>query len=479
MSPAPKSRCPPRPVLFNSYVFLFAFLPVLLAVYYGVLRTTPQRNAWLVFTSYVFYGWWNPLFCLLMLASTASDYVIGKQIHRTESPRRRRLWIVLTVGLNLAVLGFFKYYNFLAESLNHALGWLQLAPLAPGLDIVLPIGISFYTFESLSYTIDIYRREVKPANNFVDFLCFISLFPHLVAGPIMRYADLDRQLRDRTHTTNKFMLGVIFLAAGLLKKLVLADTVAPVADALFDQATNASVTDAWTGVVAYTLQIYFDFSAYSDMAYGLGLMIGFELVQNFDSPYQSVSIQDFWRRWHISLSTWLRDYLYKPLGGNRRGAHRTYVNLMIVMLLGGLWHGASWTFVAWGLYHGSLLAIERWLGDRHPLQRAPDVLRRAITLLLVMVGWVFFRSADFATAWRILQNMAGVVTSAPVARNIVGNQAMFALSASIAIALFLPNLRQRPPRVSFATAVASGLAISIALILIGARTTSPFLYFQF
>jgi alginate O-acetyltransferase complex protein AlgI len=318
---------------------------------------------------------------------------------------------------------------------------------------------------------------VKPAKNFIDFLCFISLFPHLVAGPIMRYADLDRQLRERTHTIDKCMLGVVFLAAGFAKKLVLADTVAPIADHVF-QHGSVDILTAWTGVVAYAMQIYFDFSAYSDMAFGLGLMIGFDLVQNFDSPYQAVSIQDFWRRWHISLSTWLRDYLYVPLGGNRRGELRTYVNLMTVMFLGGLWHGAAWTFVIWGLYHGILLAIERWLGDRNPVRALPKPAQQLITFLLVLVGWVFFRATDFSHAWQVLGSMIGLGNGSPIG-SVVGKQLALAMFVCVGIAFFAPNLRRRTPPLSAPLAFACGLAISISIALMAARTASPFLYFQF
>ncbi len=467
-------------MLFNSYIFLFAFLPVLLIVYYGLLRTIPARNGWLTVMSYLFYGWWNPLFCLLMLASTASDYVIGKQLYRTESAWGRKVLITLTVMINLSVLGFFKYYNFVVANLNELFVGLHLPMQAPILEIVLPIGISFYIFESLSYTIDIYRREVKPAKNLIDFFCFISLFPHLVAGPIMRYVDLDRQLKGRTHSEGKFALGIVFFTVGMVKKLVLADTVAPVADALFNQSSAASVIDAWAGVLAYTMQIYFDFSAYSDMAVGLGLMLGFEIIQNFNSPYQSVSVQDFWRRWHISLSSWLRDYLYLPLGGNRKGPRRTYVNLILVMLLGGLWHGASWTFVVWGLYHGVLQAIERWMGPRHPLKQLPVWGQKVATFGLVMVGWVFFRATSFGAAGRVLTNMVGLTHGKEIVpRGALGPLTIAILVLCLVISTSTRNLWQRPIRLDLRTGLACSVALVVCIFLMLTKTNSPFLYFQF
>ena len=468
-------------MLFNSYVLIFIFLPILLLVYYGILRTIKARNAWLTVMSYVFYGWWNPIFCLLMIASTASDYIIGKKLYTTESEGGRKLLITLTIIINLSILGFFKYYNFFATSINATFVWLHLpiyAPIVVGL--MLPIGISFYIFESLSYTIDIYRREVKPANNIIDFFCFISLFPHLVAGPIMRYVDLDRQLKDRTHSTGKVAVGVVFFVTGLLKKLVIADSVAPMADALFNAHTNATVADAWIGTLAYTMQIYFDFSAYSDMAVGLGLMIGFEIIQNFNSPYQSVSVQDFWRRWHISLSSWLRDYLYLPLGGNRKGKYRTYINLILVMLLGGLWHGAAWTFVIWGLYHGVLQAIERALGPRHPLKQLPEWGQRLATFLLVVVGWVFFRATDFGVAFRILGNMLGYTGHKPVIPlHLAYPSGLFFLVFAIVVSMTYPNLWKQPVRLSWRTALFYGGGLMLAIVLMMTRQNSPFLYFQF
>lgn len=347
-------------MVFSSHLFLFYFLPLVLLLYYAA----PRRGRHLVLTlcSYWFYGWANPLFVFLMLFSTLVDYVCGLFMSGNWDGRHDRLLeeggartstqrvaLVVSIVTNLGLLGFFKYFNFGVDSLNG----LGRAFGVPGLQldlafrITLPLGISFYTFQSMSYTIDVFRGHARPIRNFIDFACYVSMFPQLVAGPIIRFQEVSEQLRQRSHTLEKFARGSAFLAMGLAKKVLLANPCGKVADTVFD-AGSAGILESWYGLFAYAFQIYFDFSAYSDMAIGLGLMLGFVFAKNFDSPYCSRSITEFWRRWHISLSSWLRDYLYIPLGGNRRGPVRTYINLALVMLLGGLWHGASWNFVIWG-----------------------------------------------------------------------------------------------------------------------------------
>ena len=361
-------------MVFSTYIFVFYFLPLVLAVYYvlawvaGALGASPRRatlglNAFLFAASYVFYGWWNPWFVLLMFSITLLNYGCAWAMSRPgASPRQRFWWVTVAVTLCLAALALFKYLMFLQTNLNWLLTYWG-ADATPVVQVVLPMGISFYTFHALSYSIDVYRGTVSPARSLVDFACYIALYPQLVAGPIIRYHTVSQQLVNRSHTWDKFSAGVALFILGLGKKILLADPMGEAADAVFG-AQSLATQDAWFGAVAYTMQIYFDFSGYSDMAVGLGRMIGFEFMKNFDAPYQSDSITDFWRRWHISLSTFLRDYLYLPLGGNRRGTRRTYVNLATVMLLGGLWHGANWTFVVWGAYHGGLLVCERALGKK-------------------------------------------------------------------------------------------------------------------
>ncbi len=390
-------------MVFSSHIFLFYFLPFVLAVYYLL---PGKRNLFLLLASYAFYGWWNPWFVLLMLFVTVANYACGQRIAAPGSSRpQRRLALGASVVVSLATLGFFKYFMFVGHSLN---GLLDLAGAGqlPVMRVVLPIGISFYVFQSLSYTIDVYRGQSPPVRSFIDFACFVSLFPQLIAGPIVRYNTIAEQLVSRTHTLDKFSSGAALFILGLAKKVLLANAIGQVADAVFD-AQAPAMLDAWLGVTAYAFQIYFDFSGYSDMAIGLGRMLGFEFPRNFNAPYLAESITDFWRRWHISLSTFLRDYLYFPLGGNRRGARRTYFNLAIVMLLGGLWHGANWTFVLWGAYHAALLIWERAMGKSSFYARLPRPARIAITFLLLLISWVLFRAVNITDAWQFLGAMFG------------------------------------------------------------------------
>ncbi len=410
-------------MVFSSYLFLFWFLPVALALYYGV--PTRYRHLSLTLTSYVFYGWVKPEFCWLMLVSTLIDFAAGLVIAGRDADgsvpilsrggsrtTRQRVALYLAVGANLGLLGYFKYANLAVDT------WRLLFPLESGgaaealWRVALPLGISFYTFQSMSYTIDVYRGEARAVRNFVDFACFVSMFPQLVAGPIIRYQEVADQLAFRTHTVDKFARGVAFLCLGLAKKVLLANPCGQVADLAFDNAP-VGVLAAWGGLLGYSMQIYFDFSGYSDMAIGLGLMLGFMFPKNFDSPYRAASLTEFWHRWHMSLSTWLRDYLYIPLGGSRLGVTRTYLNLFVVMVLGGLWHGAAWNFVAWGAAHGFGLALERFLRDRQWHWNGPRAIRVATTFLLVMLGWVLFRCATFHQALDYYASLLGVAKIRP------------------------------------------------------------------
>jgi alginate O-acetyltransferase complex protein AlgI len=327
-----------------------------------------------------------------------------------NKPRSRFAKAVLTTSVvsSLSLLGFFKYYNFGVENYDALIEWIGMPQLQldSALRVTLPLGISFYTFESMSYVIDVYRGQARAIRNVVDFSAFVSMFPQLVAGPIIRFSEIADQIRSRTHTITKFTRGVAFFSLGMTKKVLLANPCGKIADLAFD-AGSLSVLDAWYGVTAYAFQIYFDFSGYSDMAIGLGLMMGFVFAKNFDAPYKSQSITEFWHRWHISLSSCLRDYLYVPLGGNRKGPVRTYVNLFVVMLIGGLWHGASWNFLVWGGLHGALLAFERMRGKAAAYGALPVALRVGLTFMLVLIGWVFFRAPDLHAAMRYLGYMAG------------------------------------------------------------------------
>jgi alginate O-acetyltransferase complex protein AlgI len=341
-----------------------------------------------------------------MLFSTAIDYFCGAAIAREgATPRQRKVALVASVSSNLALLGFFKYALFVSETFGKVatvFGFGEV-PL-PGFlsHIVLPVGISFYTFQSMSYAIDLYRGHAVRARNFTDFACYVSMFPQLVAGPIVRYGTVAEQLRERTHSLEGFVAGLTRFNYGFAKKILLANPMGRLADLAFE-AGSPGAPVAWAGILAYALQIYFDFSAYSDMAVGLGRMMGFRFPENFNSPYQSTSLTEFWRRWHISLSTFLRDYLYIPLGGNRMGSARTYLNLFLVMLIGGLWHGAQWTFVIWGGLHGLVLALERF-GKNVLKISLPRPVGWTATTLVVLAGWVFFRSPDLAT-WQTVHTI--------------------------------------------------------------------------
>ena len=410
-------------MVFSSYLFLFYFLPVVLLGYYLVPRA--GKHLLLALVSYAFYGWSNPAFVVLLLISTVVDYCCGLVIvgitpwsdgseplldPKGSRSRKQRLALLLSIVTNLSLLGFFKYFNFGTGSWNVLMSaWGQESwALEFAIQVTLPLGISFYTFQSMSYTIDVYRGHARPLKNITSFACYVSMFPQLVAGPIIRYAEVAEQLRSRTHTVTKFARGVSFICLGLTKKIWLANPAGKIADVAFS-ADSLTALDAWYGVVAYAFQIYFDFSAYSDMAIGLGLMLGFVFPKNFNSPYLAISITDFWRRWHISLSSWLRDYLYIPLGGNRKGEMRTYINLMTVMLLGGLWHGAAWNFVVWGALHGFFLMMERIAGKNSLYRSFPQPLQVGSTFLLLLITWVFFRGETLSHSVQYLLSMFGCV----------------------------------------------------------------------
>ena len=389
----------------------------------------------------------------------------------------------MAIGLGL-MLGFFKYFNFGLESWNglvRAAG-LEGAAIETALRVTLPLGISFYTFQSMSYSIDVYRGRVRAIRSFVDFACFVSMFPQLVAGPIVRFAEVADQLRNRSHTLAKFARGAAFLTVGLAKKVLLANPCARVADAVFD-AGSASVLDAWQGLVAYAFQIYFDFSGYSDMAIGLGLMLGFVFPKNFDSPYRATSMTDFWRRWHISLSTWLRDYLYIPLGGNRRGPGRTYVNLAITMLLGGLWHGAAWNFVAWGAYHGALLALERRVGEERLYSWLPRPLRIAVVFVLVLFSWVLFRAADLTSALDYFARLLGLAPVLPPAALLPALVRSPYLVATLVLAAVVtwgaPQTWTWTRSLGTTRLATAGGLLLLVLAMLATQDYNPFIYFIF
>lgn len=485
-------------MVFSSHIFLYYFLPIALAVYYILPRR--GRHLGLTLFSYFFYGWANPIFVVLLLISTAIDYACGLVIaerwgarwnepmkaltrggSRTTGQRRA---VTLSIISNLSILGFFKYFNFGAENYSTIIGMLGLEGLDfdTALRVTLPLGISFYTFQSMSYSIDVYRGDAKALRNPIDFACYVSMFPQLVAGPIIRYAEVADQLENRTLTAQKFARGVAFLCMGMAKKVLLANPCGKIADMAFD-AGSLEVVDSWVGAVAYSFQIYFDFSGYSDMAIGLGLMLGFVFPKNFDSPYIAQSITEFWRRWHISLSTWLRDYLYLPLGGNRKGPRRTYVNLAIVMLMGGLWHGAAWNFVVWGGIHGAWLAFERAQGKDAFYRRMPKVAKIALTYLIVLVGWVFFRSANVTDAVQYLGFMVGL-GDVSAAAGLVGGiiyQPYYLGSLAVAAGIVwgAPQTWDWTRRLTPARAATCIALFWLSMLMLNVQAFNPFIYFIF
>src|SRR5258705_3846306 len=397
-------------MLFNSLTFVVFFAVVLTA--YWSMRSWNARKNLLVVASYAFYGAWNPPFAALLFSTTAMDFWLGRRIAKAKGRQSRRAWLVGSVCMNLSMLGFFKYGNFLLQNFQWLLARIGIIYRPPHLDILLPVGISFYTFHSLSYTLDIYRDVLKPTKSLRDFVLPVSFFPQLVAGPIVRAGDFLPQLvRPQPLREGQFVGGLWLMTLGLFEKVVLADTMlSGSADRIFSYAGPLIALDSWLGVMAFAGQIFFDFAGYSTCAIGAALCLGFHLKDNFRFPYAAIGFSDFWRRWHISLSTFLRDYLYTPLGGNRVGWTRAAINLVIVMFLGGLWHGAAWTFVVWGLLHGSYLVIEHasraLIGERAWIENfAVKLLLGLVTYGAVCLAWVFFRASDFTVATRMLRGM--------------------------------------------------------------------------
>ncbi len=427
-------------MVFNSYTFI-AFFAIMLLVY-NLPISWKARKMSLLIGSYLFYAAWNPPFILLLWLSTVVDFFVGRALYTQQNPVKKKILLVVSLIGNLGMLCFFKYGTFLLENfvaLVNTFG-VDFHPAEPS--IILPAGISFYTFTTLCYTIDMYKKESQPVKSLLDFSLFVTFFPHLVAGPIVRPPQLVPQFEHPRSATMKQLLdGLLLLSLGLFMKVVLADAMlADTADTVFNTPEALSALDAWAGVLAFSGQIFFDFAGYSTCAVGVALCLGFVLPQNFNYPYAAIGFSDFWKRWHITLSAWLRDYLYIPLGGNRKGKFRMYMALMLTMLLGGLWHGANWTFVAWGGLHGLYLWAEKFISDkRRPT--AEDRERRNkqwtgflyafFTFMLVNVTWVFFRSESFGTAWRILESMFGMVD---------GGKMVLTTMALVKVAIVIPAL---------------------------------------
>ncbi|QYE99470.1 MBOAT family O-acyltransferase [Paraclostridium sordellii] len=388
-------------MVFSSLVFLFVFLPLIIFIYY--ISKDKYKNYLILTASLFFYAWGEPIYIVIMLLSIAVNFIFGKKVCKDNIRSNRKIWLVMSIVFNISMLGIFKYTGFFIENINRV---FKNNITDPG--IALPLGISFFTFQAMSYVIDVYRDDAKVQNNLLHLALYISLFPQLVAGPIVRYQTVADQIENRKHTMQKFENGVSRFIIGLAKKVLLSNSLGMLADNVFNtQISELTVLSAWLGIIAYSLQIFFDFSGYSDMAIGLGNMFGFEFLENFNYPYISKSASEFWRRWHISLGSWFRDYIYIPLGGSKKGKLRNYINLFIVWFLTGFWHGASWTFIAWGLYFGALIAIEKaFLGKI--LDKIYPPISHLYLVLVVMIGWIFFRANSFTYAFNYIKLLFGL-----------------------------------------------------------------------
>ena len=467
-------------MVFSSLYFLFLYLPLVLLAYY--VTPLKWRNAVLLVFNLIFYGWGEPIYILIMFASIAIDYTHGMLVTRAKNKgndKGARAAVASSVIFNLALLFFFKYWDFIAGSLASV--GLDFMPI---LGIELPIGISFYTFQTMSYTIDVYRGDARTQKNIITFGTFVTLFPQLIAGPILKYKELDEQLETRTHSAERFASGIQIFVVGLAKKVLLANNIGMLWDAtLAMQADERTVLAAWLGVLAYTFQIYFDFSGYSDMAVGLGRMLGFEFSGNFNYPYISRSVTEFWRRWHISLGSWFREYLYIPLGGNRVSRPRLLLNLMIVWAATGIWHGANWTFLLWGLYYGVLLVLEKMVWGK-ALARLPAALQHIYTLFLVMVGWTLFAVEDLGELVLYLKAMFGLngagLSSTAALYDLTAylpTLVILALASTPLAVTLWRKLPKKAAQVVFPILLLLGLLLSTAYLV--DATYNPFLYFRF
>jgi len=461
-------------LLFSSNVFLFAYLPCVLAVYYLLPRWL--RNPFLLLASLLFYGWGEPVYLLLMVVTIGLNYLFGAWIHHRRSRGRdARGVLVISVAVNLLLLGYFKYMGFLMETVKDlipALSDLQVP------QITLPIGISFYIFQSMSYVIDVYRDDAPVQKNPLTFGTYIALFPQLIAGPIVRYIDVAEQMDHRRENLSDFAAGVMLFVVGLAKKVLLANSMGALWDMLVSQQGTLV---SWVGIVAYSFQIYFDFSGYSDMARGLGRMLGFRFLENFNYPYISRSVTEFWRRWHISLSTWFREYVYIPLGGNRKGLPRQILNLLIVWLLTGFWHGASWNFVLWGLYYALWLIAEK-VFLLNLLEKLPKPVRHIYTLVIVVLGWALFYFEDMGALGSFLGRLFRFVPSSREGLNLVSAYLPLLCAAAIAsvpAGSYLLKRWENRPAVRVLRILAAGAALMLCVAALASQSYNPFIYFRF
>ncbi len=466
-------------MVFSSIVFLFTFLPIMLLAYY--IAPKKIKNFVLLIGSLIFYAWGEPVYIFLMIFTTISNYILARIIALMRKENKRKMYLIITIVLDLAILGFFKYWGLLIDTINGifstSISYTQLA---------LPIGISFYTFQALSYVIDVYLKKVEVQKNIVDFGAYITMFPQLVAGPIVRYSDIATQLKSREHTINGFGIGVEKFIIGLGKKVLLANNIGMLWNTIQAQSlSELSVLTAWLGAIAYTLQIYFDFSGYSDMAVGLGRMFGFKFIKNFDYPYISKSVTEFWRRWHISLSSWFKEYVYIPLGGNRKGTGKQIRNLLIVWGLTGLWHGASYNFIIWGLYYGVLLIIEKFILGKY-IEKLPNIIKNIYTMLIVIIGWVFFASPDLGWAVDYIKVLFGIGKHAFIDGNFIYYIKNYLILLIILIIASRPfvysrfsKLKKKDNSWAIIAAIIEFAMFAIVIAYLLNASYNPFLYFRF
>ncbi|MDL2236889.1 MBOAT family protein [Christensenellaceae bacterium OttesenSCG-928-K19] len=470
-------------MLFSSLIFLWIFLPIVF-VLYRIIKNPVARNIILLIASLFFYAWGEPIYIVLMLGSITINYVFGRLIDSAKKQSGRKWFLILCVIINLGLLGYFKYFNFFFDIFGALSGVATINMTT----VILPIGISFYTFQAMSYIIDLYRKKINVQKSYYKLALYISFFPQLIAGPIVRYQDIEAQIDKRTLTKEKTAYGIKRFIYGLSKKVLIANTMALIADRIYaldmGQLSSGLI---WIAAISYMLQIYFDFSGYSDMAIGLGKMFGFDFLENFNYPYTSTSIKDFWRRWHISLSTWFKEYLYIPLGGNRKGRFRTYLNLLIVFFATGLWHGASWNFVVWGLYNGCFLIIERLFLGKLLDKCKFKFINIVYSLIVVIVGWVIFRVEDLGKAFELIRRMF-VVGQESIVLNIwqfIDARAItFTVAGIILCGIIQQNKKLKHALYNEKRAYGIEIPILVVLLLycfitLVSGTYNPFIYFRF
>ncbi len=476
-------------MVFSSEIFLFGFLPFFFATYFLV----PDRvkNFQILLASILFYAWGAPNFIFIVLLSSAFDDFLGLKMKNVRKETGKKI-LCLSIISNIMVLAYAKYANFFVGEMNQVLNHFAMDPI-PWTQIALPLGISFITFQKISYMVDVYRGHASPPKTMLNFLVFVFLFPQLIAGPIVRYHDIHQEIAERKHCLRDVYMGFFRFCIGLSKKILIADCLGEVADTIFAlDAGSMTVLYAWTGILCYTFQIYFDFSAYSDMAIGLARSMGFHLLENFNWPYVSKSITEFWQRWHISLSRWMKTYLYIPLGGNRVGPLRGYINLWIVFLVSGLWHGANYTFIAWGAFHGLFLTIDKFILNTREIRKIPSGIRVAVTFFIVMMGWVLFRCESIQDAWQYYGYLFGnapLIDSGKMWVDVMTNRSVFILC--ICLLTFFPTsrffsdgyvkiLNNIPVNLRFKLKILAGFSLFILSIgTLSNESFHPFLYFRF